>query len=85
MDHSISLKKLCRLCRGKINLQKGYVTAKSIVDFKTEIQTLFCYDISNDKENVHPSLLCSKCVRQLRRINASNKLKPVVKQKNSTF
>ena len=47
-NHLKDLSKLCRLCRRKINLTRGYTAAKTVQAYASEIKMLFGYDIPDD-------------------------------------
>ena len=45
--HIINLSKLCRLCGSKIQITRGYPSAKLVVDFRKEFQQI---NVDIDKE-----------------------------------
>ena len=64
--HILNLSKLCRLCGSKIQITRGYPSAKLVLDFKKEFQQINV-DIDKDVYNVHPTKLCNKCYLKLHR------------------
>ena len=72
-NHSKELSKLCRLCRRKIKLSRGYTSAKNVEDYKCEIKMLFGYDLANDNAEQHPSLVCHKCSTKMKKIDSTVK------------
>ena len=47
--HIINLSKLCRLCGSKIQITRGYPSAKLVVDFKKEFQQIKLYRWRKEK------------------------------------
>ena len=62
--HIITLSKLCRFCVSKIQMTRGYPSAKLVVDFKNKFQQINV-EIDKDVHNVHPTKLCNKCYLKL--------------------
>ena len=63
--HIINLGKLCRLCCSKIQITRGYPSAKLVLILKKNFNKLI--DIDKDVHNVHPTKLCNKCYLKLYR------------------
>ena len=64
--HIINLSKLCRLCGSKIQITRGYPSAKLVVDFKKKFQQINV-DIDKDVHNIRPIKLSNKCYLKLYR------------------
>lgn len=45
---------LCRFCRDKVQTSQGYCTIIKYI-----------HDISNDKPEIHPAIICGQCRRKL--------------------
>ena len=81
--HIARLAGVCRLCCGKIKIDKKYLNPKQVVDFEKEICKVFSYEISNDTDGLHPPNICDVCRRKLNRTSADSR--DVVSQKISIF
>lgn len=66
-NHISNLKKICRLCSGKIKLDGKYATAKTVYNYLNEIKTIFDYDCDGEDNSIYPNLICSSCRRKLDR------------------
>ena len=70
--HTEKLDTLCRTCGNKIkNLKGKYKFPKLVAEYHLIIKQLFEYDISNDKENVHPKKICESCLQKFKRCSDS--------------
>lgn len=63
--HKECLKNICRLCRKRIKIYKGYTKKKECTKFKSEILDIFTYDIANDDSSKHPEYICHRCRRTM--------------------
>ena len=68
MGSSKMLLRICRTCCNKIVRDRHYVTPKNSTEYLEEIKSLFGYNLSNDKVNVHLPDLCNRCQRKLDRV-----------------
>ena len=64
MNHSVALKKLCRIC-GKFLKGKTF----KVNNYTDNFQKTFYVDFSKDEIGVHPELFCSKCYQHWKNIN----------------
>jgi len=60
-DHQKVLETLCRICGGKIVLQHGYRTAKSVLGFTDTIAICYGVNRTGEAKNIFPKSLCTKC------------------------
>ena len=67
-DPQKKLLRICRTCCNKIVRDRHYVTPKHSTEYLEEIKSLFGYNLSNDKVNVHPPDLSNSCLRKLARV-----------------
>ena len=63
--HQKRVASVYRLCAGKSKTSQGYCTIKSVREYLINIYNIFNYDISNDKTEVHPAIICGSCRRKL--------------------
>ena len=59
--HKAKLEEFCRLCQLPVALAGLRKEKCSISQFQTVFMKVFNIDISQDKEDVHPKILCNKC------------------------
>ena len=77
--HLIYLTRLCRICTGILpNAQKRGIppcrASRPVANFSTEIKLAFNIDISEDAPDCHPTNICLKCIKKLRRAKKDESL-----------
>ena len=71
MSHQENLNHICRTSGERIKLTKKSSHAKSVENYRAEIQYLFKYDILNDLDDIHPKFICENCRKKLDRVKLS--------------
>jgi len=68
-DHQKALETLCRIYGGKIVLQHGYRTAKSVLKFTDTIAICYGVNVTGEDKNIFPKSLRTKCHQKIKRLN----------------